>query len=305
LRTLALAALVALASGDAGVVYLDELEGRSRLTKQSADSPVWYLLDHFVTQISPVYCSAAASVTILNAMARMHKLDLPSCLYPFGYFTQQNVFICGHPLRLGVTLKEWHDYISCLADLSYVHAEDSTVETFRDIVRKSLQAPSSQSPLMIGINFDRAGIGQPQVSPGIGHITPLGAYDEATDSVLVLDVARYKYAPYWVPLPIAFQAMNSTDVASMRSRGWVTFKSGKWMDFDCAAPHPLWKWDEVVDVWSIVDEEGASSTKDEPSATTVPAADPGNPAPNKLLAIIEGHPCSCGHHHCLGTPRRS
>jgi len=272
-------------------VYMDTLEGRTRLTKQPVDAAVWYLLEHFDTQISSVYCSAATSVTILNAMARMHDIELPSCLLPFGYLTQQNVFTCGHPSQLGVTLKEWHDYISCLADVTYVHAEESTVESFRDAVRKAYSPPASKSPMMIGINFDRSGIGQPQVAPGIGHITPLGAYDEQTDTVLILDVARYKYAPYWVPVETVFHAMNSLDRASMKTRGWVTFKTGKWMDFDCAAPqrvaHPLWRWDENVDEWFVVQPEDAAAANDGPSAHTRTAsvAAQATLSPSVLIAL--------------------
>ena len=35
-------------------------------------------------------------------------------------------------------------------------------------------------------------------SAGDGHFSPLGGYHEARDLVLILDTARFKYAPHWV-----------------------------------------------------------------------------------------------------------
>jgi hypothetical protein len=67
------------------------------------------------------------------------------------------------------------------------------------------------------VNYDRAVLGQ----NGSGHVSPIGAYDEETDSVLVLDVARYKYPPVWVPFSTMFDAMQSVDTGSNRSRGIV------------------------------------------------------------------------------------
>ena len=42
----------------------------------------------------------------------------------------------------------------------------------------------------------------------------VGAYNEATDRFLVLDVARYKYKPSWVTAAMLFDAMNTTDSSS-------------------------------------------------------------------------------------------
>ena len=44
---------------------------------------------------------------------------------------------------------------------------------------------------------------------GTGHFSPAAAYDAATDSVLVLDVARFKYPPHWVPLPLLHAAVGA------------------------------------------------------------------------------------------------
>lgn len=38
--------------------------------------------------------------------------------------------------------------------------------------------------------------------------------------VLVMDVARFKYPPHWVSLPVLFRAMQTVDVVTGKSRGW-------------------------------------------------------------------------------------
>nr|BBA20430.1 phytochelatin synthase short form [Oryza sativa Japonica Group] len=38
---------------------------------------------------------------------------------------------------------------------------------------------------------------------------------------LILDVARFKYPPHWVPLPLLWEAMNTTDDATGLLRGFM------------------------------------------------------------------------------------
>lgn len=55
---------------------------------------------------------------------------------------------------------------------------------------------------------------------GGGHFSPVGGYHASSDSVLVLDVARFKYPPYWVSVPKLWEASRSVDEMTGRSRGW-------------------------------------------------------------------------------------
>ena len=45
------------------------------------------------------------------------------------------------------------------------------------------------------------------VVPLWNHLFQIGGYHAETDSVLVLDVARFKYPPHWIKLPTLFSAM--------------------------------------------------------------------------------------------------
>lgn len=39
--------------------------------------------------------------------------------------------------------------------------------------------------------------------------------------VLIMDVARYKYPPHWVELPILYKAINSIDSSTGEYRGYL------------------------------------------------------------------------------------
>ena len=40
---------------------------------------------------------------------------------------------------------------------------------------------------------------------GDGHFSPIGGYSAAEDMVLILDTARFKYPPHWVPLEMLYK----------------------------------------------------------------------------------------------------
>ncbi|KAF4734739.1 hypothetical protein FOZ62_025866, partial [Perkinsus olseni] len=67
-------------------------------------------------------------------------------------------------------------------------------------------------PQVLVVSYDRA---------GSGHFSPIGAYHAASDSVLVLDVARFKYPPHWIKLPRLVKAMYPIDNATGNSRGYI------------------------------------------------------------------------------------
>jgi hypothetical protein len=159
---------------------------------------------------------------------------------PFPYFTQRTLFnnacvnkVATHEAGIamsvkflamhGATLHEWQAYLACFtgeAGINHTHASTASADAFRRDVIAAFAASvdSSSRPVRyVGINFHRSEVGE----IGGGHMSPIGAYDAATDRVLVMDVSRYKYPPVWTKLEAVYLAMNTTDGASGRSRGWV------------------------------------------------------------------------------------
>lgn len=76
---------------------------------------------------------------------------------------------------------------------------------------------------------------------GGGHFSPIGGYHAPSDSALVLDVARFKYPPYWVPLEQLWKASLQVDEETGRSRGWFELRAaeeGRARDDEAAPPLP-------------------------------------------------------------------
>ena len=66
------------------------------------------------------------------------------------------------------------------------------------------------------VSFERSSLGQ----TGAGHFSPIAAYHEASDMCLILDVARFKYSPYWVTVSDLYEATLPLDSVTNKNRGW-------------------------------------------------------------------------------------
>src|SRR5690606_32869141 len=49
-------------------------------------------------------------------------------------------------------------------------------------------------------------------------------YHPDKDLVLLMDVARYKYPPHWVPLTLLYSSICRLDPVTSQSRGWMLIK---------------------------------------------------------------------------------
>jgi hypothetical protein len=92
------------------------------------------------------------------------------------------------------------------------------------------QSLSTEGEFML-VNYQRASLGQ----QALAHISPLAAYHAVTDRLLVLDVARYKYPPVWVPIERLWRAMNTVaDKTSGKTRGFVVVRGRPASDHSAA-----------------------------------------------------------------------
>ena len=73
----------------------------------------------------------------------------------------------------------------------------------KEIILKSLSNPNSR----VLVNYHRTWLGQ----VGGGHFSPLGAYDPASDSMLIMDVAKYKYPPVWAKTSQLYHSLSTID----------------------------------------------------------------------------------------------
>lgn len=234
LMVAALTALPTVAKAQAaipsGLVPLDSEEGEKRLVSSHARRDFFKLSESFVTQKEQSLCPVASGVMVLNALA-IQPPAAPEWA-PYKTFTQDNVFN-DRARELGVArgglqLEQLKALLETYpVEATAVHASDTTLEAFRTTIAQNFADPSD----FIIVNFLRSGLDEDPKGPIeakiAGHFSPIAAYDEASDSVLMLDVARYKYPPLWIPTAQLFAAMNTTDIDSGKTRGYLVVRAAK------------------------------------------------------------------------------
>ncbi|MFM0645166.1 phytochelatin synthase family protein [Paraburkholderia bryophila] len=202
------------------LVALAQPAGQKRLIGAAANQSYWPLSQYFETQRNEAYCSVATSVMALNALGIRRPA---STLYPdFPYFSQEDFFRGVDPQvanaarvsHEGMTLDQLGAALQAFpVAVQPYHAADLTLAQFRDLIRETTRHGDRFALL----NFRRVEIGE----TGGGHWSPLAAYDAASDSALLLDVARYKYPAVWVPVAQLYAAALAVDNVSGLSRGVV------------------------------------------------------------------------------------
>ncbi|MBM5782882.1 MAG: hypothetical protein FJ368_05630, partial [Pelagibacterales bacterium] len=118
----------------------------------------------------------------------------------------------------GLTLSEFAQILSRIYALKVTinYADENDEETLNEF-RNHLKKYLSDNKTFIAVNID----GKVLEKNTRGHISPIAAYDEKSDSVLVLDVALHKNLWYWVSTKKLYDAMNTKDGESFRGYVFV------------------------------------------------------------------------------------
>nr|XP_043620802.1 glutathione gamma-glutamylcysteinyltransferase 1-like isoform X2 [Erigeron canadensis] len=172
------------------------------------------LISYFQTQSEPAYCGLATLSMVLNALS----ID-PGKKWkgPWRWF-DESMLDCCEPLEKVKAKGISFGKVVCLA-----HCAGAKVEAFRtnqtsiDEFRKHVIACSSSDDCHVISSYNRATFKQ----TGSGHFSPIGGYHAGADMALILDVARFKYPPHWVPLKLLWEAMDTVDDASGFRRGFM------------------------------------------------------------------------------------
>jgi hypothetical protein len=174
------------------------------------------LAGHWVQQ-EQMLCCAASAVSVMNSVQ------------PEAGYTQENLFLPGtaqiitlDEFRQGqCTLEKLAALIRARAGLSAAcnHAGSGPGESDLSTFRQALKENSATDGDYMILNYSLmylAGLGE-----GGGHCSPMAAYDEEEDLVLVLD-PRSANRRFWIAAASLYGAMNTVDEISHEHRGWVT-----------------------------------------------------------------------------------
>jgi len=245
--------VVAAPAGDALVPFASP-ESEARLARSTAKVDFFRLVNHFESQQNLGYCGPTSATIVLNTLRADNKTitkprdpalfpaeyakTLPPGLDPvFARYTQSTFFDAqttsvktrdqffgrqptrpGEKPSPGLELRELGDILAAHGLAVTVRVADDKLAD--DTIRRELVTNLKTPDDYVVVNYLRGALGQ----KGGGHISPLGAYDEASDSFLVLDVNPNGHTWVWAPAPLLFKAMRTPD--AHENRGYVLLREG-------------------------------------------------------------------------------
>jgi hypothetical protein len=235
------------------LVNFTEPESMARLERSKFKVDFFHLANQFESQSNKAFCGPTASVIVLNALrvgnAQVEKPQDPALLkeedrklIPPGFdplfhrYTQNNFFsaetqqvktreqVFGKPRAEGekpdggIQLRQLAGMLQAQGlDVQVRVADEKLTDT---AIKAELKQNLKTADDYIIVNYFRPALGQ----KGGGHISPLGAYDAASDSVLVMDVNPNGQQWVWVKADALIAAMRTKDTAE--NRGFLLVKEG-------------------------------------------------------------------------------
>lgn len=228
-----------------GLVSFNSDEGIARLARANAKADFPALANQFEPQSNIFFCGPTTAAIVLNAL-RSGTRDLPrdsSRLRPedlryipggievtLPRFTQDNVIGKGSKTRAqvlaepvivnGRQIRDGGYQLRQLDELLRAHELDTRLVVVDDgksaeEIRADFAENLKRGGDYVIVNYRREDVGQ----RGGGHISPLGAYDAESDSVLVMDVNPASAGWVWMPLATLVKGMRTFD--TVENRGYI------------------------------------------------------------------------------------
>ena len=224
-------------------------EGLARLVRSGAKVDFPALANQFEAQSNGAFCGPTTTAIVLNAV-RGRSPDLPrdrSRLRPEDFrfappgfdpsvprFTQDNVIgkglktraqVLGEPVMVsGKQIRDFGYQLRQLDELLRAHELATRLVVVDDKqadadIRRDLTENLQRAGDYVIVNYRRSEVGQ----TGGAHISPLGAYDTESDSVLVLDVNPASAGWVWMPVASLIRGMRTFD--TVENRGYILVQS--------------------------------------------------------------------------------
>jgi hypothetical protein len=231
-------------------------EGLARLARSRHKADFAALSNQFEAQSNKMFCGPTSATIVLNALrsgpgkAATRPLDrsafapqlfhnLPEGMEPlYPRYTQKTFFNAetdriktmeevlgatgtahvGDKPDFGFQLRQYRAALAAHGLDAELRIADEAVDD--EQIKAELVRNLSQAGDYVIVNYSRKALGQ----SGGGHISPLAAYDEESDSFLIMDV-NPNVAPWvWVKSQDLIAAMRTKD--TVENRGYVLIREG-------------------------------------------------------------------------------
>eukprot|EP00927_Polykrikos_kofoidii_P048311 TRINITY_DN42546_c0_g1_i1.p1 TRINITY_DN42546_c0_g1~~TRINITY_DN42546_c0_g1_i1.p1 ORF type:complete len:587 (-),score=79.09 TRINITY_DN42546_c0_g1_i1:56-1783(-) len=184
----------------------------------------FHLAEQFRTQDEPTFCGLTTLTMVLNSL----RIDpMRTWKGAWRWYSESMLSCCFGADRVraeGMSFDMFRSLARCQGAVvvdrrapgatDSLEAREEFTHSFREAVRTLSRSCRREA---IVICYSREPLGQ----SGAGHFSPVGGYHEATDSLLILDVARFKYPPHWAPLSLVADAMTRIDPDTDKPRGYL------------------------------------------------------------------------------------
>ncbi|WP_448207438.1 phytochelatin synthase family protein [Azospirillum sp. sgz302134] len=193
-----------------------------------AEAPdFWALMPYYVPQQTGSACSVASVAMMINALRGLPTLASERVV------TQNRVLnevdddlwkTASAENGDGVSFTDFEGYVRRAvaafgldADVEVFRARDTSPQTLAEL-RRILTENERSSRDIILLAYDQGTLTGDAM---VGHIAPLGAYDATTRRVLIMDVDRAWYVPYWSSDEKLLEAMAKPDRADPLGSGLI------------------------------------------------------------------------------------
>lgn len=228
------------------VVNWNSKEGIERLERTPFKGDFYRLGHHYKPQTNPAICGQAAATVVLSAIYELNQKPFPVIeewpitiadkKYPLQYrlINESNFYneatdkvLDRRAISMKVTKKDGtfgggididelqkmlkiHGVKSKLVNVEKFSEENLTA--FRTLVKEVVNSDKE----FLVLNYDHS-----YKSLMGGHFSPVVAYDEKSDSILMLDVAAHRNPWIWINLSDVYHAMNTQNYAKTAYRGYL------------------------------------------------------------------------------------
>ena len=238
-------------ASDARLVPFASDEGLARLARATAKVGFAPLANQYEAQVNAAFCGPTTAAIVLNTLrsrapdlprdhGRLQPDDLrnlPAGVDPIvPRYTQDNVITAGAKTRAqvlgepmtapdGRTARDFGYQLRQFDQMLRAHGLTTRVVVVDDRkpaaeIHADLVAQLGHAGDYVLVNYRREAVGQ----RGGGHISPLGAWDAASDSFLVLDVNPAAAGWVWMPFETLVRGMRTHD--TVENRGYVLVDAG-------------------------------------------------------------------------------
>jgi hypothetical protein len=237
-------------SKSVAVINWNSKEGMERFNRAEFKGDFFRLAHHFKPQINPAACGQAAASIVLSAIYELNNKDFPIIeewpinfgekRYPLQYrlINETNFFneatdkiLDRRTISMKITKKDGNFGGGIDADelqkMLKIHSVSSKLVNVKEYSEEKLagfrnlvkQVVNSDQEFLI-LNYDHS-----YKNLMGGHFSSIVAYDEKSDSVLMLDVAAHRNPWIWINLSDIYHAMNTKNYAQTSYRGYLIVKT--------------------------------------------------------------------------------